>query len=635
MVNRHTPSAHYSGSFFSFLRCQAGGSICNIAVGGLAITWVLALFAAFGPLKALLLAMPLTSLGDSSFAELNNQAVWWQMAARVSRGMLFPTAPALAESAQGVAFYPYLSLWVHGLAIALLGAERTALIGATLLPSAAFFLLTLIYRHFVGWRWAIWLSSVGLIAFSGFPFRAFLIGLLEGKGWMELAQSNPPDIVQFPFPALSLVAFAAVFLASIRRIRLSPNRVTVLTVLWGLQAYVHILNAFIGIIFWLSFLAVRLHRQEKDKFRVQSVRQLIMQVAILLGVTSLALIGYGGLLQDGFSSIREPISDQGMAEVILVGYLVLPLILLAAWTRIQPIDMFELRTKFLPVWVLLASEVFLLLLHASLGIGPSAGLVSSRLGMFFIHPFSFVPLIYYATRPGLSFGRLPEGGGLGLQFKKALEWFFRDASYVYLPLLYVLLSFYAIASARYGVEDARHGGQAAALAAEAELGSLASIPVHMGDTAVVETPNGNLLLPLRTGFGSLWVSRFANQIPEAEAIERLALYARLVGWSEDRFLAFMEPQNQDFSLSRDRIILTNQTVTPGVGYWLVHHYAPMGSVERERYRARLRKLFVTLDVAEALKRYGVSVLVLSQDRVPSTMSHNTVPTAAGLLITIE
>jgi hypothetical protein len=606
-------------------------------IGSAVALWVIALLSSFGPLKALLLGIPLTALGSSSFAEFSNQAVWWQLAARVSEGILFPITPALAEQNQGLAFYPYITLWLHGLAIALIGIEHTALIGSLLLPAVAFLLLTIIYRHFVDWSWAVFLSSLGLLAFSGFPFRYFLFGLLKGKGWMELGQASSLDIVQFPFPALSLVVFAAVFLASIRRIRLSPMRVTVLTLLWGVQAYIHVLNAFVGIIFWLSFIALRLRRQDNNKLTLHSIRLFFTQVVILLAVTSVALIGYFGLLSVGQEAISEPtFNDGGLTNFILIGYLVLPLILLAVLSRIQPIDIFELRTKFLPVWVLIGSEGFLLLVHALLNVGPSAELVSARLGIFFIHPFSFLPVIYYATRPGLTFGRPSQVHVFKSRVNNSVRWFFREASFVYLPLFYVLLTFYVIASALHGLDVAKNTGQNASLTSEKELLLISSNYVKKGGTAVIESPSANLLLPSRVGLGSLWVARFANQsVPKDEAIERLALFARLVGWSEDRFMEFMEPRNQDFSLFSDRIILTNEVITPGVGYWLVHHYGSMNNTELVSYRNKLLNIYSGIDVAQALRRFNVRVLVLSIDRVPSSIPHRTVVHGEKLLITID
>ena len=606
-------------------------------IGGAVAIWVFALFASFSPLKALLLGIPLNSLGYSSFAELSNHAVWWQLAARVSEGILLPISPALAEPNQGLAFYPYITIWVHGFLIALFGTEITAFIGVLFLPIVAFLLLTIIYRHFVDWRWAIFLSSLGLIAFSGFPFRAFLYGLFKGKGWMELGQSSALDILQFPFPALSLVVFAAVFLASIRRTRLSPIRITVLTLLWGMQAYIHILNAFIGIIFWLSFVTFRLFRQDRDKFTANSIRLLLLQVLILLSVTSVAVIGYFGLLNQGHGAMREPTFNEGvLANTILIGYLVTPLILLAFLSQIKVIDIFELRTKFLPVWVLLGSECFLLLVHSLLNLGPSAELINARLGMFFIHPLSFLPVIYYATRTGLTFGRSSQLHVLRSRINNSVQWLFNEASYVYLPVFYVLLTFYVVASALHGLDEATNFGQSATLTSEEELLLVSSAFVKSSGTAVVESPGANLLLPMRVGSGSLWAPRIANQsLPKVEAIERLALYARLVGWSEDRFLAFMEPINQDFSLFGDRVVLTNVTVTPGVGYWLVHHYDSLSSIELARYRSNLRQIFSDIDVAQALKRFKVQVLVLSHDRVPSSVPHQTILAGEKLLIIID
>ena len=599
--------------------------------------WLLGVFGAFGPLKFLILGVPLISLTESSFSELSSYSVWWQLAARVSEGELIPITVSFTEYNRVQAFYPYLTIWVHGLSIAVFGLELTALIGNLILPIITIFLLTSIYRQFIDLRWAFCLSVLGIVSFSGYPFRNFLLNLIEGKGWHELGQISPPDITQFPFPALSLIAFTAVFYLSIRRIKLNKTRITILTMLWSLQAYVHILNAFIGIVFWLSFIAVRLYRQENDRFTGSTIRIFITQIIILIFVTSLAFIGYFELIPQGIETMNEPTYTNGkLINVILIGYLALPIILLLFLAKIQPIDTFELRTKFLPVWILMGSEVFLLIVHALFSFGPSAELVSARLGIFFIHPLSFIPVIYYSTRSSFIFENPLSRRSNNFNINKIVGWLFKEASYVYLPIFYIFISFYVAASARQGFEFAKNYGQNSVFSSESELAVLSSLKLKKENVAVLETPGANLLIPLRTSMSTLWTPRFANRgISTEEAVERLALYARLVGWTESQFLSFMNPLDKPFSLFHDRVILNSQEITPGVGYWLVKHYYLMSNVEREEYMYKLRIVYKELDISKAIYQYNVKILVLSEDRIPSSIPHKINQFGDKILITIQ
>jgi hypothetical protein len=619
----------------SYLLRQLSGRLTKVIAAIIVFCWIFSLFALFGPLKTFLLGVPLAGLGEGSFSELSNYAVWWQLAGKVAFGNILSNIQSIAGTNNVVNLYPYLTILVHGFLIFIFGVEATAWIGTLILPILCFLLLTLVYRRFVDWRWAICLAALGLFAFSNFPFGNFLLGLLEGKGWIDLGQSLHPDILQFPFPAFSLTVFTAVFLASIRYMKLTTVQLTTLSVLWALQAYVHILNAFVGITFWMIFIAVRLFRKNNYRYSSQYLRAMLFQAVLVLVIISPALIGYLGQFGDGLGVIREPATN-GVVELgFLLGYLIFPLILMATLSRIQSIDLFELRTKFLPVWVLMASEAILLFVHSFFGIGPSVESFQSRLGMFFIHPFSFVPIIYYGSLPRPSFERPTKGSAFSLLAKKSLEWFFREASFVYLPIFYVLISLYAISSARQGYEDAAHVRNMAIFVSEAELSSVKSVPVEIGDIAVVQSVAGNLLLPVRTGFGSLLVPRFVDHRPESEAIERIALYAQLVGWSEEQFIDFMMPSPFGSLLLRDRITLADQSVRPGIGYWLVHHYTLMTIEDLARYRSRLLETFIGLNVPSSVKRYKVRVLVLSKGGLAINIPHHSLATDTGFIITID
>jgi len=88
---------------------------------------------------------------------------------------------------------------------------------------------------------------------------------------------------------------------------------------------------------------------------------------------------------------------------------------------------------------------------------------------------------------------------------------------------------------------------------------------------VSDNPSVNLAISSIEHFDSLWVNRFARNMTSDEAIDRLSLYAHIVGWDAARFMLFMMPPEKTFSLPNNLMDFSTKADIPGLGYWLVFH----------------------------------------------------------------
>jgi hypothetical protein len=225
--------------------------------------WALTIFSAW-PLAIILttdyVIAPLTGIGEAAFGTVTS---WMPLAAETARGNLFPATPSLGQGDASFGFYPYITLWIHGLTIAIFGLKGAAIIGGAIWPAATLVLMVVLFRRFLPRRWAFTLAAVGAIAFSDLPLREFLFGIAQGVGWQDLGVAVAPNLADFPIPSLTLTLFLITLLLSLDRRRLSARRLPFITILWALQSQIHPVNAAVGLIFWFTHFPFELARQNR------------------------------------------------------------------------------------------------------------------------------------------------------------------------------------------------------------------------------------------------------------------------------------------------------------------------------------------------------------------------------------
>jgi hypothetical protein len=254
--------------------------------------------------------------------------------------------------------------------------------------------------------------------------------------------------------------------------------------------------------------------------------------------------------------------------------------------------------------------------------------------LYFLHMFYYVPVLYYGTRPDTVYFSGVESTGIAAAVRKAVGWIVGDASRVYIPALFGLLSFYVLGSAIHAADHTRQmRGPTQALDASAVAVLVAD--AAPGDVLVTDRPAANLAVPLAGRFGTLWVNRYINNVPEEQALERLALWARLVGWSEDQFLRFMRPP--DWGTSAGSVVWIDPVRgSDGVGYWLVwNRQDPALLGPRAGFEGRIRQVFASVDVPAAVQRFGVTRILMSGAPPPGVRVKSTRTSASGTVYVLE
>jgi len=572
--------------------------------------WALLVFSGWSAAQAIFSEISLVRLmgiGEDNFSSVTS---WLPLASEIARGNLFPTAPALGNGATGLQFFPYLTLWLHGLTIAVFGLKGTAVIAETVCPTLGFLLLVGLFRRFLQRRWSVTLAALGFLAFIDFPLRAFLGSLALGKGWREVGINALPDIAQFPIPALTVSLFLVTLLVSLKRKRLHLGRLTLITLMWASLSQVHLVNAAVGIIFWFTHFPLELLRQNRMRPKVWVLRQTAIQGMLTLAVLLPAVVAWSGVATGKIDFLGSDASNYRrlFGAYYYFAYLFLPLALTGILYVVTRLDYYELLTRFRPIYALMAVEFILVSFNLMTGRGIPSENLFSRLGLYVLHPLYYVPIIHLLTRlenkgPAERISQGEESGRLARTVRRTMRWLTMDASKVYLPMFFVVLTAYAASSAMASYRYSQQTGLKLDLQQAAVVYALADGAVE-GEGLATDWPSANLLVPIIGRYSSLWVSRFANNIDRQEIIDRLALFARLAGWSQNDFQNFMAPTNlRDLA----PIQIDRDTPPTGVGYWLAfHREATSGAGEIQEHLRAMARAFNAVDINADACRFGIT-----------------------------
>ena len=579
------------------------------------IIWISIIFSTWDLRQYLLLGEYFDKLLISDYWILSNHVSWIALSNEVSQGNFFPAYSFHDYTVSEFRFFPYLSLWFSGFLIYIFGVTDSVLVGSTLLPVLSYIFMTLIFKNFLSWRWSISLSSLGVLGFSSASFRDFLSGLIMGRGWLDLGVNNFPDIVNFPFPAISLLSFLFVFYLSIKKIHMSKMRMILLSVLWGIQSQVHIVNAIIGIPFWIGLLILVNFRSNRNHWEAKQTRQLLVHFFIILLICLPALfsIWAQSTNNEGLSLLVDTSTNlKSVNWFMIIVYFAVPLAALAFTYRVFRVDPYEILYKFLPIWIVMSVELILVLLWGFFGIGIPSELLFNRITLFFLHIFYFVPPIYYMNRFKFNYHFGTESLLISKKIRSMLHWFFRDASLVYLPLFFLLLTAFSISSSEKSFQHFKEY----VVPAHKEVSKiidLLSEGVESDEVLIGPDNITNISLMYRGEYKTLWTNKIISVDDRGSVIERFSLYAKIIGWTEDDFLLFMKPS--DLTYSTKRIALNSSRVVPGLGYWLTFNNKIMKDVEIDKLILKLKDIYKKINVNKMLKEYNVKKIVVNKNSV--------------------
>jgi len=581
----------------------------------ISIMWILVLFLSWDLRQFFASGLSYSVNALADYWAISSQATWMPLIAEISRGNLFPIDPFLGQADSDFRFFPYLSLWFSGLLVSVFGIGGTYMIGSSILPTLSYIFMVLIYRCFLNWRWSISLSALGILGFIYDPFREFLMGILLGEGWLTLGTNSLPGITGFPFPAISLLAFLIVFYLSIQRGYMSKRRTIILSIAWGLQSQIHIINLIFGVPFWVLFLGLKIWRSSKNNWSYKNTKQIFFHTAIVAifcipMIISIWLQFNSGL---GVNYLAGPPKDTNSFDwFFILAYCVVPLLLLRLAYGVFRVDPYEILIKFLPVWVAMLVELVLSLLWHFFGIGLPSELLQSRLGLYFLHIFYFTPAIYCMHRSIGNYSIGPESLLLSHQIRSFCIWLFKDASLIFLPFFLILLSVFFLVSSEKSYQKFQDFGSLNNQKSEL-IHDLLTSGMKPGEVLIGPDNVSNLLLPIKGRYGGLWTNQIISNTSPSQITERFATYAKVVGWTEKQFLEFMLPSVKPFNQSKLLLNTSDNEVVPGLGYWLTYHNNSLNHDQLDDFSSDLIRIFTSINLIEKLKDYDVKRMVLENE----------------------
>ena len=147
---------------------------------------------------------------------------------------------------------------------------------------------------------------------------------------------------------------------------------------------------------------------------------------------------------------------------------------------------------------------------------------------------------------------------------------------------------------------------------ENKLLEIVSKDLKPGEVVVSSQPRLNIMIPLVGPYGTLWVGKFANKVSSDEIIERLALWAKLVGLTTKEFKSLMT-ENDKFILRNNKIFNINDNEgLSGVGHWLAYSRTKFSLSIEKKMISQIIKKFDNLDLSTSLKKYNVKRIAISK-----------------------
>lgn len=583
----------------------------NLIIFFIAVLWFVSLITLFIATK--IYYLDLFPFFDTNIG-FSDSTSWLPMASDVSRGNFFPLTSAIDKNESGLSYLPYITIWVYGLLIFILDVNGAFIFGTIIFPTLSFIFMIKIYNFYLPLLWSVSLSSLGIITLSYLPFRDFLMSSLTGEGWKTVINGNPLDIISVPFPSFSLMMFLIALLLTINiRKKISFYNITLLTILWTIQFYIYTVNGILGLPFWYLILFLKLWRNKISSKKKYSI--LLFQLLVSFVICIPLLIGFINNFSTEIAS-NSGILNYSKQEYNSIGsyffiiYFIIPITLLTIIYFIQRIDFYEIIQKFFPIFFLMLVELSLVLLKTNTGYGIPTALIFDRIGTFFLHLFYFVPVIFYLRRPLISYSIGVEANFWAKKTRKILHWLFVDFSFLYLPLILFLLTWKTYSS--YLIYSERMKENFSNNIIDNKIISSIKNDLKVGDGLVSYRIRQNIMLPIIGPYQTLLVSKFTNKVSTDLILERLVLWAKLVGLTREEFISFMTFDEKFSFRSKKRFNLNDFQNLSGIGYWLLFSRGEITSMEKNDLYLKLKYKFDNIDVLKSVKKYNIKQIITSR-----------------------
>jgi hypothetical protein len=549
----------------------------------------------------------------SSSSEFQSVHSWLPLIKSVKLGNFFPSLTNIDLSAQAFLFYPYLTLWLYGFMVWLIGMKGIVIVSTVVFPVFSFYLLYRIFSRQLNELWSITMSLTCILAFSDWPFRSFLFGIIKGLPVMGLTTTQPLEITHYPIPSFTVLIFLLVFYLSTENRKLTFARITIFTCLWGLYSQIHAVDALYGLAFWFIYFPIQFFKQSGRQLNNNYIRMIISQVIIvLLFLVPIIFFWKTSLV---FNSVRDigligSGPDTGMGLFYLLAYFIFPLTLTAIVFFVKKIDPYEILTRFIYVYIFMLVEF--VLVTSSLFISKSfeIDVVQTRIALFFLHFYYYAPFIYQVTRPaGYTYSRGFEAKEIAKRIEHGMVFVFNRLDKIYLPLIIVFLFIFAGTSSYQSFIHYKDKEAPAMEEIMSEYHEISNI-LPEGNVLVSETPATNLLPPIdfNSSYKTLWINRFTHNLPSDDIIDRLLLYTHIYNWPKKKVIQFLSPGRLQERRGAIVDLSYNKIHESGVGYWLAHHKRRMGEAELNNYLSSLSYRYDNINIKDLLGDFGVTYI---------------------------
>jgi len=547
----------------------------------------------------------------SSSSEFQSIHSWLPLIKSVKSGNLFPSKPNIDITSSSYLFYPYLTLWIYGLMAWFIGLKGVITLSIVIFPVCSFYLLYRIFSRQLSEMWSIAISLTCILAFSGWPFRSFLAGLIKGLSLSELTTIQPLEITHYPFPSLSVFIFLLLFYLSTKNKKLSLTKITVFTCLWGLYSQIHAVDALYGLAFWFIYFPMQFFRQSRRQLDSTFIKKIISQGFI--GLLFVSPIIFSWKISSVYSSLEnigliESGHGQNIGLFYYTAYFFFPLTLTAIVFFVKKIDPYEIFTRFIHVYILLFVEFVLVTSSLFISKNFEIDVVQNRIALLFLHFYYYAPFIYLVTRPlGYTYSHGFEAKGIAKKIEHGMDFAFNRLNKIYLPLIIVFLFIFAGTSSFRSYGHYKDKGAPALGEIMTEYHEISDI-LPAGSVLVSETPATNLLPPvdLYSNYKTLWINRFTHDLPSDEIIDRLLLYASIYSWPKEKVIQFLSPGRLQERRGAIVDISQQKIHEAGVGYWLVHHKRRMDDAGLNNYLSSLSDRYDNIDIENLLNEFGVT-----------------------------
>jgi hypothetical protein len=310
------------------------------------------------------------------------------------------------------------------------------ILGYVIFPSLVAVILYKIFYRTIGSR--LWALSITLLSMAGtenFPFIVFLKNIINFDLVFYTVNRNENfEILGFPIPSFSIFYFCILYYFSSRIIGID-KKIFTLTFFWSIGPLIHPLDGILGYFFWYFFI-LSLFFLKKINFCKK-----IIFFTILINIIIFFLI-YNQISENEIFILK---TMRNYPTYNFLVYFFLPTILMLITFKFFKIDMREFVQKFLPIYLLMIIELFLILLSIN-GFGFDLQMLENRITMFLLHFLYYVPIIYYLNRDQFFLLKKKNYFSIENLFSTTLVLIFQKFSKFYLVIFSILIIIYFILS---------------------------------------------------------------------------------------------------------------------------------------------------------------------------------------------